>query len=84
MTTIEDELGAFWPCFRRLVLDLDRWGGSKTTSIRSRHKRRMQVNFIQVLLAMDEHCLMLGWVLHAGVNSSFYAGGTVVVKTSTC
>ena len=33
---------------------------------------------------MDEHCLMLGWVLHAGVNSSFYAGGTVVVKTSTC
>ena len=33
---------------------------------------------------MDEHCLMLDWVLHAGVNSSFYAGGTVVVKTSTC
>ena len=33
---------------------------------------------------MDEHCLMLGWVLHAGVNSSFYAGCTVVVKTSTC
>ena len=48
LTTIEDELNAFRPCFRRLVLDLDKWGGSKTTSIRSRHEKRMQVNFIQV------------------------------------
>jgi hypothetical protein len=59
LQTFEDELDAFRPCFRRRVLDLNMWGGSKTTSIRSRHERRMQVNFIRVLLALDEHLLCL-------------------------